>query len=205
MNLGDFQKISKNPKNLKITEIGIYFSGYYIPDIPWISRSGGAQELKDPTTVKKALLYPRDSGFFKSRDFNPPDSGFFLISGFLSPGFGVFYLRDRDFFRGMRYPDKKPTLVKRYTGSSNLLNSTIIYSNKSKVGKVSMKDKLKLTMIHKLTRDECFHFLRTRRALGYSVKCVMVEDPGDVISYMYVKYFILKRFVKCHLNPFLEY
>ena len=61
---------------------------------------------------------------------NPRDSGFILISRFLSPGFmenprdsgffrdflasgytGDFYPRDRDFFRGMGYPDKKPTLL----------------------------------------------------------------------------------------------
>ena len=85
----------------------------------------------------------------KSRDFmqNSRVSGFFGVSGFWSPGFftlgngifreilgirdffgifylrnipGIFYPRDRDFFRGMVYPDKKPTLVK---GSLNWLYS----------------------------------------------------------------------------------
>ena len=69
------------------------------------------------------------SGFFLVLRFLSP--GFFLISGFLSPGFsqnprdlrffrnflpsgypGNFYPRDRIFFRGMVYPDKKPPLNK---------------------------------------------------------------------------------------------
>ena len=49
---------------------------------------------------------------------------------------------------------------------------------------MSMRSKLILSILRKLTRDECFDFLRTKRQLGYAVKCVMVEDPGDVISYM---------------------
>ena len=66
-----------------------------------------------------SFFYPRDSGFFQSRNFYPRNSGFLLISGFLSPRFsqnprdsGIFTFGiSRDFFRGMGYPDKKPPLL----------------------------------------------------------------------------------------------
>ena len=66
-----------------------------------------------------------DSGFL-SQGFSSLGYGIFLVSRFLSPGFGIFlnvgifylrdilgifYPRDRDFFRGMGYPNKKPPLA----------------------------------------------------------------------------------------------
>ena len=73
------------------------------PEIPGIG-SGFENPEKNPsekfrkTSRSEFIFYPRASEFF-------------LISGFLSSGFGIFYLRDGDFFRGMGYPDKKPTLT----------------------------------------------------------------------------------------------
>ena len=61
--------------------------------------SGFLENPRDSGFFQSRNFYPRDSGFFESRDFYPRD---FLPSG---------YPRDRDFFRGMGYPDKKPTLL----------------------------------------------------------------------------------------------
>ena len=43
-----------------------------------------------------------------------------FIPGFRD-SFGIFYLRDRDFFRGIEYPDKKPTLISRKGHLENLV------------------------------------------------------------------------------------
>ena len=62
-------------------------------------------------------FYLRDSGFIECRDFYPWDSGFFESREFYSRDSGFFESRDfpnflsSGFFRGLGYPDKKPTLV----------------------------------------------------------------------------------------------
>lgn len=52
------------------------------------------------------------------------------------------------------------------------------------IGRLSLRDKLKFSVINSITRDECFHQLRTIRQLGYSVRCSMIEDPGGIGSYV---------------------
>ena len=39
-------------------------------------------------------------------------------------------------------------------------------------------------VINSITRDECFHQLRTIRQLGYSVRCSLIQDPGGIGSYV---------------------
>ena len=82
--------------------------------------------------LKSGDFYPGDRGFFeilgflspgigdcfKSGDFYPGNWGFVKIWWFLSRGSGFFgdflspgFFGDRDFFRGMGYPTKKPPLI----------------------------------------------------------------------------------------------
>ena len=108
------RKILKIPKSRE--------SGFENPEIPglgiWKSQNPRARDLKIPKSPGSGFLfsgYPRDLGFFESRDFYPRDSGFLFSLGIfgifdLRDIPGIFYPRDRDFYPGMGYVDKKPTL-----------------------------------------------------------------------------------------------
>ena len=75
---------------------------------------------KSPRDFPSWIFNPRASGFVSPEiSRNPRDPGFF--QDFLPSGSG-FFLRDRDFFRGTGYPDKKPTLIITY-GQKSFLNS----------------------------------------------------------------------------------
>ena len=93
-------------------------------NLSWIeisrkSRNPGDQDRDMKTSKKSRLKIPKSresgSGYEKLEKFsrksrtnpeNPKMPGIrvFLVSGFLSPGFGIL-------FRGMGYPDEKPTLL----------------------------------------------------------------------------------------------
>ena len=91
------------PKFLKFsTEIWNIFKKY--------ETKIGLLRFSDHQDFSNSLKIPEIRDFFKSRDFYPWD--FRKISGIYakSPGFGIFNLRV--FFRGMRYPDKKPPMLK---------------------------------------------------------------------------------------------
>ena len=98
------RKILKIPKSRE--------SGFENPEIPglgiWKSQNPRARDFffRD---------IPGIWDFFESRDFYPRDSGFLFSLGIfgifdLRDIPGIFYPRDRDFYRGMGYVDKKPTL-----------------------------------------------------------------------------------------------
>ena len=66
------------------------------------------------------------------------------------------------------------------------------------IGRLSLTDRMKFSgdfflvshlstlnsVINSITRDECFHQLRTIRQLGYSVRCSLIQDPGGIGSYV---------------------
>ena len=117
----------QNPENPKIPGSGSGFENpeksqnhgnrnLFFRDISWISRNGGAQELKDPTTVKEALL---SSGFgiLKSLDLNPPDSGY------LSRHLECFISGMGNFFRGMGYPANSGKGIYRFVNLSEVNNN----------------------------------------------------------------------------------
>ena len=123
-------KSSKSWKNPKIPGIGILkpikiLKKYRVPNpenLEILSRIF-IPGIRDFFSL--GIFIPRFGIFFSLEIFIPGIRDFFNIGifipeffakspGFLSPGFGIFYLRDRNFFRGMGYPAKKPPLVILY-------------------------------------------------------------------------------------------
>ena len=58
------------------------------------------------------IFIPGIRDFSKFRDFYPRDSEFVSLGFWIFLNFGICISGIRDFFRGMGYPDKKPTLLK---------------------------------------------------------------------------------------------
>ena len=89
-------KITKNPECQipKISKSRGSGSGY--ENAEWIPRKSRMQNLKNPKSLGIGI------GTWKS------------------PEFRIFYFRDRDFFRWIGYPDKKPLLVEKPLNSWTL-------------------------------------------------------------------------------------